>query len=400
MVNEQLTSLTKEEARTISLRASSVFRPSAPIDAKDLFYGRINQVTRVIDAIFQLGRHVIIFGERGVGKTSLARVLNDFLKDAETSRPILTPLINCMETDNFSTIWQKIFSGIDLIKETQKPGFYIGDPIQINNNLGQELSEVKITAEIAERNLKMLSSLGFMVIVIIDELDKLKDEQSRRLLTQTLKSISDHLVDVTIVLVGVSDTIVDLVADHQSIIRNLTQIKMPRMSKDELCEIIVKGISQLGMIIEETAVNRIVSLSIGLPHYTHLLGLHAVRSATDNLRKKIINEDITEALKKSIQDSEYSVRDEYEKAVASSRETIYKEVLLACALAEANDLGYFSAVDVRKPLTVIMKKKYEIPNYARHLNEFAGSSRRLILQREECLGVINIVSLILLCNHI
>jgi Holliday junction resolvasome RuvABC ATP-dependent DNA helicase subunit len=33
-----------------------------------------------MDAINQQGQHVLIYGERGVGKTSLANVLSGFLK--------------------------------------------------------------------------------------------------------------------------------------------------------------------------------------------------------------------------------------------------------------------------------------------------------------------------------
>jgi len=48
-------------------KASTVFSPAAPIDNYSLFSGRIDQITRVIDAITNKGQHAIIYGERGVG---------------------------------------------------------------------------------------------------------------------------------------------------------------------------------------------------------------------------------------------------------------------------------------------------------------------------------------------
>ena len=60
---------------------SGSFSPGAPIDKKSLFAGRTAQVISVIQAIVQRGQHVVLFGERGVGKTSLAAVLYEFLTD-------------------------------------------------------------------------------------------------------------------------------------------------------------------------------------------------------------------------------------------------------------------------------------------------------------------------------
>ena len=48
------------------------FRPSSPVDKQDLFKGRLNQLSRVFSAVQELGQHAVIYGERGVGKTSIA----------------------------------------------------------------------------------------------------------------------------------------------------------------------------------------------------------------------------------------------------------------------------------------------------------------------------------------
>jgi predicted AAA+ superfamily ATPase len=57
------------------MRSGEVFTPSATIDNQALFAGRVNQLNRIIGAVSQRGQHAILFGERGVGKTSLANVL-------------------------------------------------------------------------------------------------------------------------------------------------------------------------------------------------------------------------------------------------------------------------------------------------------------------------------------
>src|SRR5690349_21737323 len=48
-------------------------RPSSPIESFEHLYGREKQLEQIKQAMFSPGRHVFIYGDRGVGKTSLAR---------------------------------------------------------------------------------------------------------------------------------------------------------------------------------------------------------------------------------------------------------------------------------------------------------------------------------------
>lgn len=56
--------------------------------------------------------------------------------------------------------------------------------------------------------------------------------------------------------------------------------------------------------------------------------------------------------------------------------------MLACSLAPVDDLGYFAASDVRAPLTAIMKRRYDIPAFARHLNALCQRERGPVLQKK------------------
>ena len=56
-------------------RVAEVFTPSAPIDSMALFRGRSTQIQMLVEAVSQIGQHAIVYGERGVGKTSMANVL-------------------------------------------------------------------------------------------------------------------------------------------------------------------------------------------------------------------------------------------------------------------------------------------------------------------------------------
>src|SRR5690349_15279219 len=96
-----------QEKAMLSTKVAEVFTPSAPIDHEALFAGRSNQIRSVINVVNQRGQHAIIFGERGVGKTSLANILAEKLQHSGFAG-VVTNAINCDGEDNFTSLWLKI----------------------------------------------------------------------------------------------------------------------------------------------------------------------------------------------------------------------------------------------------------------------------------------------------
>ena len=371
-------SMTPAERQTLGIEAGRVFSPAAPIDEKDLFAGRIKQLRRVIDVVNQRGQHAIIFGERGVGKTSLANVISSYLSSVPNF-PILAPHVNCDGTDDFTRLWKKILSQIELSSRAKQTGF-ISVPKLATTNLADRLP-TKVTPEDVRKALTEVSEYA-MLIVIVDEFDRLQGSHTQRVFADTIKTLSDNSVKATLVLVGVADTVSDLIREHQSVERALVQIRMQRMSTDELKEIINKGLSRLGMTIDEDAIKHISLISQGLPHYTHLLGLYASREAIDQNTKVVSMEHVQTAVKNALEGAQQTTRTAYHKATTSPRrDNLYADVLLACALAKVDDLGYFAAADVRAPLSKIKKRKFDIPSFSRHLNDFSEEKRGPILKK-------------------
>ncbi|MGH9876742.1 MAG: AAA family ATPase [Nitrososphaerales archaeon] len=371
--------LTPEEQQHLGFEVGRAFSPAAPINEADLFAGRIDQLRRVIDAIAQRGQHVIIFGERGVGKTSLANVLSAFLEKPNMPFPILAPKVNCDGQDTYSSLWRKVFSQIDIAREVRRIGFTV-DPGVEHQRISDSLPD-DISPDLVREHLSVLGA-RVLLIVIIDEYDRLPNGQTGRLFADTIKMLSDYSVPATLVLVGVANTVDELIAEHQSIERALVQVPMPRMSPKELHEIVNKGLSKVQMDIQAEALDHIALLSRGLPHYTHLLGLHSARMAIDNGSRHVGLSYVDGAIKRAIEGAQQSIISAYHRATMSPRrENLYAQVLLACALAECDELGYFAPSDVRRPMSAIMRKRYDIPNFARHLADFCSPGRGPILEK-------------------
>jgi hypothetical protein len=136
------------------------------------------------------------------------------------------------------------------------------------------------------------------------------------------------------------------------------------------------------MGIDEPTLEEISSLSQGLPYITHLLSLHGARSAIGTKSLSITSSDIENGIRVSLEQWQESIKTAYYDATKSQQPGhLYREVILACSLADVDDLGYFSAAGVRTPLQIITNKPYDIPNFARHLKELSEVGRGDLLER-------------------
>jgi Cdc6-like AAA superfamily ATPase len=359
------------------VRIAAAFSPASPVTGRDLFAGRLDQLQDLLDIASQRGQHAVVYGERGVGKTSLATVATTVL-GAFDDAPMAVRA-NCDGTDDYSSVWRKVLTEVTFVREIRGTGFR-PEAKKVSKTLESELPEGTVSPNDVRR---LLTAIGRTrhVVVFVDEFDRLEDDESRRLFADTIKTLSDQLVPATIILVGVADNVDELIAEHQSVERALAQIHMPRMSPAELREIIDRGLKTIPMNINADAASSITRLSQGLPHYTHLIAQSAARAAAMRGSRDISVRDVNTAVGVAVKKAQESIVKTYHEATSSSRETLYEEVLLACGMASTDELGYFAAADVRRPLSTIMRKRYDIPAFARHLNALSEKERGMVLQK-------------------
>lgn len=318
-------------------QVGQVFSPSAPVSRRDLFAGRTQQMEDLVDTVYERGQHAVIYGERGVGKTSLAAVMEQVLGQGG----VTMVRINCDGADDFTSVWRKIFIEValtDLIPPD--------DEGAETSALLDELDEkTQLTPNDVRHVLQTLSVHGDLVI-FIDEFDTLRDPAVNGLFADTIKTLSDQLIPSTVVILGVADNLDDLIAEHASIRRALAQIHMPRMSKAELAEIVGRGLRYLGLACEAAALTRITLVSQGFPYYTKLLAQSAARDAIARGTRGIALESVDEAIERVIGRVHETIRGLYNQATHGPDGDDFKKALRASALAGWDDRGYFREQDV------------------------------------------------------
>lgn len=354
---------TAEDWQMRAYDALHAFSPGAPIDEFSLLAGRAPQIDRIVQTVMQRGQHAILYGERGVGKSSLANTFSTKLLGG--ARQFKGIPINCHPTDDFSEIWRKVFRRIDIDGQNLAASY----PAQITpDDVVVELSEIQVNTT---------------PIIILDEFDKLSSKELRNLVANTIKNLSDRSVRATIVVVGVADSVSELIDEHESITRCLKQIPMQRMFPSELRQIVTKRLPDLGMQIMKEALNHIVALSRGLPHYTHLFGQQSAKLALENKQLVITLQHVEGAMPACIEETAQTIRENYHVATMSPRKgNIYKEVLLAAALAKVDDLGYFAPADLREPLSMVLGgRDTPVSLFGQHLKTLCEEDRGKILEQ-------------------
>ena len=376
-----------EDSRERKARAGRLFSPRTPIDTSELFSGRYSQVLKLNSVIAQAGAHAIIYGERGVGKTSLANIapISFHVESKTPLERITAPRINCDGTDSYDALWRKVFSAIKVSEEGGPMGF-LPDPAA--QNVRSLLDGIVCGSFTPGEVLNVLAKVGSCchLVITLDEFDRLPAGNVQRLMADTVKTLSDNKIQATLIIVGVGDSVGKLVEGHESVGRHLVEVPLPRMSREELEKIVSDRLPELGLTIADDALHCVSLVCAGLPYFTHLLGQHAVCAAIGKFSKQVTRSHVDATMKLAIEDSEREMKSAYYEATRSRHpKSKFHTTLAACALTQQDEFGYFMAANVREAFRQMADAggTPDIPDFAKHLNRFCEKDKGGIL---ECVG--------------
>ena len=365
---EQLTFDLEDDWTHKEIYISQLFSPNAPILEAEMFSGRKEEMSKLIDAVFQRGQHAVVFGNRGVGKSSLINAFNvKIMPMAKTA--VIFP-VQCMSDDDFYGIWDRAFDG-RVYEDSQE---YISDDIDSTVN--------------PHKVLKICQSIPVSKrpIFVFDEFDRIEDDVTREKMAETIKLLSDVSPNTTIVLVGIADTIQGLLDHHLSVQRSVRQVEMPRMTPGEIDDIVTKRLAIAQMSATENTLKNIKNLSKGMPGYAQLLGMYSAKEAIKRHSVTVMDCDVYHCIDKCLEDAGSTIMELYANSVQSTHSNSnYEKVLLACTLTKQDEFGRFSASDVVEPLSKILEKQVGIPDFNRHLVSFTDN-RGPVLKRKGTQG--------------
>ena len=356
-------------------RLAESFTPTRPISIPDLLSGRLNLIRRLMVDIATQSQHVLIHGDRGVGKTSIARVLAYLAQETEKPNGRRSIIVSCDAEDTYGSIWRKVFQEI-LLSERQLGFEQHHDRTIVGRWSPDDNIEVPNDVRL------LLDRLPNPTTIVIDEFDRIEPGgNAHRLMTDTIKLFSDNVTPCTIVLVGVGQSIEQLIVAHESISRNMDYLAVDPLIPGELAQILQRGMPAAGMTFDQGLDYKIAHLSQGYPHYTHLLALWSGSVAIDHGRRHVSLGDLELAINASLDHVAGGIRVEYDKATDSTQpNNLFKQVLLACALAEKDARGRFSLSAVYEPLqNIVRPRTVGRSSFQRHLALFCEPDHGQVL---------------------
>lgn len=336
-----------------------VFTPSNEIYDTERFAGRSEELQTLSHALASEGSQIVIYGKRGVGKSSLARQLeklarghdavmdrlqhkpakgHDFLpiyfRCDDSIRSIPDLLLRLLNDERGLAPWvpykvvekeeQESLSGKVDVKVFSMSG---GGSDTVKKKREETESDVHSIFDNAVRELSLSGLTKDGVLIIVDEFDRIENKAGLASLMRTLGPQK-----VKFALVGISTNIQELIRDHESVSRQLADgtVRVPVMPEEEMEEIFTRAENLLDneYEFERNARKWIINVSRGHPFYVQLIGKHSLLRALRE-DKNVISLEIAKtamediALKESAPIQESS----YKTAVGNSypREYVLKE---------------------------------------------------------------------------
>jgi hypothetical protein len=264
------------ERREFGHELEKYFRPQSPVSDIELLQGRDNQVLQINRAVTATGRSVFIWGDRGVGKTSLAVASGQQNLPANVEPIKVTCDDRSQMLDLMSTLVDDLQGKNPLARELEyKAGAMLSgfgvERTSRSSALGlQNVNDVAraLGAAVDQWREKFR---GRNPLVIMDEFDLLP-AQERRYFGDIVKQIGDRRLPLTLIFCGVSESFDNLLAGHESASRYIEPVQLERLYLDDCMNILTAGADALGVEVHYDHKLRAAQISDGFPHFVHLLG--------------------------------------------------------------------------------------------------------------------------------
>jgi Holliday junction resolvasome RuvABC ATP-dependent DNA helicase subunit len=342
------------------LSPSQVFTLQIPVRPTNV-YARRGDAEAQLDKQLKRGQVPLIFGEYGVGKTSMARVWS---KAAETDSRLVN--IESLQGKTLADIQTRILEVLgyrvkrsvertasDSETMTVNVGFSGGPtslPITLSgtketaSESGRtETDELVVTSPTDSKVLDLAEEAG--LVLILDELHQASAE-FRDHLTGFLKSYANKSCQrFRIILLGTASDATSLVRTDPGIDRLIQEVHLGAMTEQETEHLVREGMSALAINAESAIVHKIARTSAGSPAIAQYLALEVAEAAFARSPRKVAPTDLKSAIDSFVAMRAKRLNAVYVSAVETTGPRRYRKQVLR-AIAESED-EYVSMENIR-----------------------------------------------------
>lgn len=334
------------------LTPNDVFTPGRlPIRPTNIYAAR-GTAEELFRKTLHRGMIPVVFGEYGVGKTSMARhVLKEkddqgLLVNIESAadRKLDEVFARCLEKLGYSVKTRVIESNSNSKSHEQgmeasaKTGIFnalIASKKTKSTTTGTvEEAELIVTSPTDSKLIEICETAG--VVLLIDELHRASSEFASDL-AKFIKSYGNaSCQNFKIVLLGTSSDASRLVSSDPGIDRLIQEVHLKAMLPLESTFVVTKGMRDLAIEADPAVTEKIVRSCVGSPSILQYLALEVAESAFSRTPRVAISNDVEAAIQVFVETKEARLYKSYLAAVESTGEIRYRKQILR-AMAECED---------------------------------------------------------------
>lgn len=339
------------------------FNPNSVV-TPTLFAGRTKQVLQILKKLSQvkagMSANFILAGERGIGKTALAKLImyisqakaNEFdnlnfvtsyysVERGQHFRSVLQSSINQITDKLPSSILARLSERVGGLFKNGKFSFgAFGMNLELEGSSKREADKTEKEQFLKDQAVSAFTNIltGLReevadkkdgILIVLDEIHNLEDIEGA---AQTLRSITttldvNNLGNISFLIIGYNDAVEQFFVGDPSAKRSFDTISLNIMPDSEAQELITKGFKEAKINFSENDLNEYVTYAGGYPHCLQIIGHHAVELDKDN------NVDATDWMKAldsaaiELQNKDFSNLYDFE-----GKPTLREEVLNTLAL--------------------------------------------------------------------
>lgn len=362
--------------------------PAQPIRTIELLRGRERELETIRRALIMPGRHIFVYGDRGVGKSSLARTAAYQYQSAD-AEPIT---VSAGKGDTLASVIANVVhealkrSRLQRTKENKVGSLSFGG---ISLGVGKEITQLDILDQIRTTSdaVALLSEAAGlhskMPIVVVDEFDQIESMEERNKFAALIKQIGDQDVPIKFIFTGVGSSLQQLLGAHQSAYRQLETVELDRLGWDGRREIALHAAHKFGLDLDNNIAWRLAAVSDGFPSFVHLIVEKMLWEAysDEKVVETLGHRQYLPGLRAAINSIVAELRMPYEKAVLH-RAAHFEAIVWATA--DGEDL-FRPIADMYESYKVVCRKRFEDevmsrPKFAEHLRSLRTAGYGNVLE--------------------
>jgi hypothetical protein len=291
-----------------------VFTPSEPPLGPHNVYVKRKSVETQLDRFVQRKQIPVVWGEYGVGKTSLVRRF--FLKKTDEARLVYVASVAGLSLpDIFKVILEHLNYAVELTTtsttESQRSGGFDARVLTATLSRGAasaKTSQIVVSSPTDTKINQLIRDAR--LTVVLDEMHKASSE-FRASLVDWIKSTRADPGDFTLVLVGTSTDSGRLVTLDRGIDRYIKEMSVDVLTDEEAVALAEEGFDKLGLHIGDELKERLVRSAAGVPMIIQSLCLDSAEEAVEFERSEIIEDDVRHAVEVYLSENESRLYEHY-----------------------------------------------------------------------------------------